>query len=181
MNEQYRWIDLFDEMRNKLQEKDSCELAIYAAELVLPYYEKNCPRDSRPKNTIEAIKEYLINPTDENRKKVLETWKSKLEIPNLSGTKYDVISHSPEEISRLLAAWFTSGYMAQKMWDAYDAVKIISNMVRIVADPKFDNIDKKEALLSLVVKDAKIIWKKNGLEAGFLKLVSKWMEDRVKN
>ena len=40
----------------------SIKLAIYAAEMVLPIYEKEYPGDDRPRKAIEAAKAYLNNP-----------------------------------------------------------------------------------------------------------------------
>ena len=51
----------------KWQKKDSVELAIYAAELVIDIYEKQYPDDDRPRKAIEAAKTYLKSPTDKNR------------------------------------------------------------------------------------------------------------------
>ena len=45
---------------------DSVALAIYAAELVIGDYEKRNPDDKRPRQAIEAAKEWLKNPTEEN-------------------------------------------------------------------------------------------------------------------
>ena len=42
------------------------QLALKCAELVLPIYEKKFPNDSRPRKAIEAVKVYLLDPTDEN-------------------------------------------------------------------------------------------------------------------
>ena len=52
----YRWT-----------KKDSVELAIYSAELVIENFEKAYPNDDRPRKAIEAAKKYIINPTEENR------------------------------------------------------------------------------------------------------------------
>ena len=51
----------------KWQKKDSVELAIYAAELVIDIYEKEYPSDDRPRKAIEAAKTYLKDPNDENK------------------------------------------------------------------------------------------------------------------
>ena len=42
---------------------DSLALAIYAAELVIEYYETKYPTDDRPRKAIEAAKAYLAHPT----------------------------------------------------------------------------------------------------------------------
>ena len=47
----------------KWEKKDSVALAIYAAELVIDIFEKVYPDDKRPRNAIEAAKNYLKNPT----------------------------------------------------------------------------------------------------------------------
>ncbi len=41
--------------------------AIYAAEQVIDIYEKKYPNDVRPRKAIEAAKEYLKNPSEENK------------------------------------------------------------------------------------------------------------------
>jgi hypothetical protein len=43
--------------------EDSLALAIYAAELVLPIFEKQFPKDNRPRKAISAARMYLQNPT----------------------------------------------------------------------------------------------------------------------
>lgn len=45
------------------------EFAIFAAELVLPIFEKKYPDDKRPRNAIDAAKAVLKNDTPENREK----------------------------------------------------------------------------------------------------------------
>ena len=52
----YRWT-----------KKDSVELAIYSAELVIGNFEKVYPNDDRPRKAIEAAKNYIKTPTEENR------------------------------------------------------------------------------------------------------------------
>ena len=47
----------------KWGKKDSVALAIYAAELVIDIFEKEYPNDKRPRNAIEAAKNYLKNPS----------------------------------------------------------------------------------------------------------------------
>jgi len=41
--------------------------AIYAAEQVIEIYEKEYPKDDRPRKAIEAAKAYLNKPTEENK------------------------------------------------------------------------------------------------------------------
>jgi hypothetical protein len=47
---------------------DSVAMSIYAAELVIGIFEKKYPDDKRPRESIEAAKAWLKNPTEENRK-----------------------------------------------------------------------------------------------------------------
>ncbi len=47
--------------------KDSVALSIYAAELVLPNYEKVYPNDKRVREAIEAARKVLENDTEENK------------------------------------------------------------------------------------------------------------------
>ena len=51
----------------KWTKRDSVELAIFAAEKVLKIYEDKYPNDDRPRKAIESAKEWLKNPTEENR------------------------------------------------------------------------------------------------------------------
>lgn len=55
----------------KWQKKDSVSLAIYAAKLVLPIFEKKYPKDKRPRKAIQVAVRYLKSPTEKNR---LATW-----------------------------------------------------------------------------------------------------------
>jgi hypothetical protein len=49
----------------KWEKKDSVELAIFAAEQVIDIYEKEYPKDKRPREALEAAKNWLKNPSDE--------------------------------------------------------------------------------------------------------------------
>ena len=51
----------------KWTKKDSVSLAIYAAKLVLPIFEKEYPDDKIPREAIEAAIKYLKNPSKKNR------------------------------------------------------------------------------------------------------------------
>ena len=53
---------------NDLKERQ--ELAIKAAELVLPIWNHYYPNDKRPQVAIESAKLYLANPTEENKVKL---------------------------------------------------------------------------------------------------------------
>ena len=58
----------------KWEKKDSVALAIYAAELVIDIFEKVYPDDKRPRNAIEAAKNYLKNPTPAARAAAGDAW-----------------------------------------------------------------------------------------------------------
>src|SRR3990167_4892913 len=47
----------------KWTKKDSVALAVYAAELVIAIFEKEYPKDDRPRKAIEAAKYWLKHPT----------------------------------------------------------------------------------------------------------------------
>ncbi len=47
----------------KWENEDSVAMAIYAAERVIEYYEKEYPNDTRPRQAIDAAKSWLVNPT----------------------------------------------------------------------------------------------------------------------
>ena len=51
----------------KWTKKDSVSLAIFAAELVLNIFEKEYPKDKRPREAIEAAKRWLKKPSEKNR------------------------------------------------------------------------------------------------------------------
>jgi hypothetical protein len=42
--------------------------AVYAAELVLPIWEKQCPKDGRPRKAIEAAKRCIDDPSENNKR-----------------------------------------------------------------------------------------------------------------
>ena len=52
----------------KWQKRNSIELAIFCAELVLPNFEREHPDDKRPRLAIEAAKKVLFKDTARNRK-----------------------------------------------------------------------------------------------------------------
>ena len=54
------WSEMRVVKAYKWQKKDSVSLAIYAAELVIDFYEKKYPKDDRPRKAIEAAKAYLV-------------------------------------------------------------------------------------------------------------------------
>ena len=61
------WSEMMILERTKWTKKMSVELAIYAAELVLPIFEKEYPNDNRPANAIAAAKAYLKKPSAATR------------------------------------------------------------------------------------------------------------------
>ena len=61
------WCDMKVVKVWKWQKKDSLKLAIYSADLVLKNYEKEYPKDMRPRQAIEAAKKVLFEDTEENR------------------------------------------------------------------------------------------------------------------
>jgi hypothetical protein len=61
------WSDMRIAKAYKWTVRDSRELAIYAAELVIDIYEKQYPNDKRPREAIEAAKKVLEKDTKKNR------------------------------------------------------------------------------------------------------------------
>jgi hypothetical protein len=61
------WSDMMVVKRCAWTKEMSVELAIYAAELVLPIFEKQYPDDKRPAEAIAAAKKWLADPSEENR------------------------------------------------------------------------------------------------------------------
>lgn len=57
------WSDMMIISRKKWTKTMSMKLAIYAAELVLPIFEKEYPNDKRPREAIDATKECLRKPS----------------------------------------------------------------------------------------------------------------------
>ena len=48
---------------------EKVELAAFCAEKVIAIFESKCPDDKRPRLAIEAAKEFIKNPTDENKQR----------------------------------------------------------------------------------------------------------------
>ena len=55
-------------MAKVMNREQRLKYAIYAADLVLPIFEKECPEDFKPRQSIEAAKICLENDTKENKK-----------------------------------------------------------------------------------------------------------------
>ena len=66
-NDKECWSDMRIIKAYKWEKEDSVKLAIFAAELVIDNYEKEYPNDDRPRKAIEAAKNWLKNPTQENQ------------------------------------------------------------------------------------------------------------------
>lgn len=56
------WSDMRIVKTHKWTKKDSVKLSIFAAELCLKNFEKEFPEDKRPREAIEAAKNWLKNP-----------------------------------------------------------------------------------------------------------------------
>jgi len=69
--EEMRLVKLY-----KWTKKDSVSLAIFAAELVLPNFEKKYPDDKRPREAIEAAKRVLKSDTANNRSAAMSAARS---------------------------------------------------------------------------------------------------------
>ena len=54
-------------MTKGFSRKQNVKLAIYSAELVLPIFEKQYPKDNRPRKAIAAAKKCIESDTKENR------------------------------------------------------------------------------------------------------------------
>ena len=59
-----KWLLRYDK---RIDLKIKINLAIFSAELVLPIWLKNNPKDDRPQKAIEAAKKCVENPTKENK------------------------------------------------------------------------------------------------------------------
>ena len=54
------------------KKEDSIAFSIYAAEKVIGIFEKEYPKDDRPRKAIEAAKEWLKDPSEKNRTKAAD-------------------------------------------------------------------------------------------------------------
>ena len=63
------WLIWLLRKTNAITKPQAVNLAVVCAERVLGIYEKKHPGDLRPRQAIEAAKEYALNPTEENRAK----------------------------------------------------------------------------------------------------------------
>ena len=66
-NDKQVWSEMKVVKTYNWTKKDSVELAIFSAELVLSNFEKKYPNDKRPREAIEAAKKVLKNDTKNNR------------------------------------------------------------------------------------------------------------------
>jgi len=62
-NDKECWSDMRIVKSYKWTKKDSVALAIYAAQLVLPIFEKEYPKDNRPRKAIEAAIYWMKHPS----------------------------------------------------------------------------------------------------------------------
>jgi hypothetical protein len=60
------WTEMRIKKAYKWTKEESVKLAIFSAELVIELYEKQYPKDSRPREAIEAAKAYLKDPSEAN-------------------------------------------------------------------------------------------------------------------
>ncbi len=68
------WSDMKIVKAYEWDKTASVKLAIFAAEQVIDIYEKEYPKDDRPRKAIEAAKTYLKNPTEENKQAARAAW-----------------------------------------------------------------------------------------------------------
>jgi len=61
------WTEMRIKKAYKWTKEESVKLAIFSAELVIDLYEKKYPKDSRPREAIEAAKTYLKDPSEAAR------------------------------------------------------------------------------------------------------------------
>ena len=52
--------------------KQKVQLAVFAAEQVIQFFEKKYPNDDRPRKAIEAAKEWIKDPSEETKGKAVE-------------------------------------------------------------------------------------------------------------
>jgi len=73
-NDKQCWSEMRIIKTWKWIKKDSVKLAIYAAELALPIFEKEYPKDKRSRQAIEAAKKVLKSDTKKNRDAARDAW-----------------------------------------------------------------------------------------------------------
>jgi len=68
--ERFNWSSWL--LSKVLTTENQVKFAVNSAELVLPIWEEKYPKDKRPIEAIEAAKEVIVNPTSENKEKVIK-------------------------------------------------------------------------------------------------------------
>ena len=63
------WLIWLLRKTKAITKPQAVNLAVVCAERVLGIYERKHPGDLRPRQAIEAVKEYALNPTEENKSK----------------------------------------------------------------------------------------------------------------
>jgi len=105
----------------KWTKRDSVELAIYAAELVLEHHEKEHPDDKRPREAINAAKQWLKNPTRENQDA------AKVAVRAVSVTAWDTrvanANVDAADWAARAAIWAADAISADAAWAADAAVR----------------------------------------------------------
>ncbi len=104
----YLWFALRSEF---ISEENLHLIAIYAAELVLPVYEKKYPDDDRPRKAIQAKKDWLKGKITDNELK-----KARHMLKYAANAVYHASRHaawSAVESCARYASWYGAGHIAR--------------------------------------------------------------------
>jgi len=123
-----RW--LYTRLMNLQQKR---EIAIFAAEQVLPIFEKKYPEDDRPRKAIEAAKLFLANDTPENRKAADAAYAAAYAAADAADAAYAAAAAADAAAAAYAAAAAAdAAYAARKEMQ----IKIIKEAVRILEEGK---------------------------------------------
>ncbi len=99
----------------KWQKKDSVALSIFSAELCLEEFEKVFPDDKRPREAIEAAKEWLLEPTKANESAAESASESAW---SAARSAAESAAESASE-----SAWSAARSAAESAWSAWSAAE----------------------------------------------------------
>ena len=100
------------------KKEDSVSLAIFAAELCIKNFEKSFPDDKRPREAIEAAKEWLKNPTETNRSAAESAWSAARSAGSAAES-----AESAARSATWSAAWSAGSAARSATWSAESAAR----------------------------------------------------------
>lgn len=99
-----------------MNKKQCIRYTIFAAESVIKIYEKKCLKDSRPKKTIQAAKNYLKNPCKKTKDAASAAYASAY------AAAYTVADYAAAYVSAVAISAYASAYAAT--YAAYTAANV---------------------------------------------------------